>query len=704
MKRKLAIFGLCFAGAELFAANMPPLVLVPAAALLLLLLFLSVARRSRYLPLALGTAAGLCWFCLFSFAAFRPVRALAGQTVACTVTVETDATAAYQNGQLRGTLTVTSINGKSCHFKMRSNGFPAQEPGKTFTADFALADLPRDTYRASRLSRGILLQGEYTGGYKTGSDSRAPRFALYRLRQSTSALLRRWLPRDLGGLEAAMLLGDKAALPDTVQDTFRAAGISHLLAVSGLHLALLCGLFSFGHRRRFYRLLILVRAVVAVFYMLLTGLPISVLRAGIVFLLVLLGDWFYQPIDLLTLTGAAAVLLGLQNPYAPCDIGFQLSFCAVLGVQASVALTRWEEARIPGQETEGWQAQLRRAGLTLLSTVQTAALASLATLPVLVAQGLTTSGVGVLVGVLANLLTVWMLQPALVLGLAVLALQFVTIPLAIAAPLAHMASFLLAVWLRIFYALASWCAALPLARLYLPREYTLVVLALLGILALVYYAVGKFRWYLPVGVLCAVVAIVLGVQMQKGVVTMALVGTAGNPAVVCVQDGQAVVLFRGGEANLRAVRSYLADHGAAEQVLTVDLRRSGTEITFDTEDICTAQIMDAYTTQPILNGLTLDIYHTSGGNLAVVGDGRSHIAVMAGNTALSAPVAVDVLCAAGALSDSVQPAAILTTASSPRWLDQPGTERVYYGQDIPFIQLRPGRSLQIKEAEQVALQ
>ena len=149
---------------------------------------------------------------------------------------------------------------------------------------------------------------------------------------------------------------------------------------------------------------------------------------------------------------------------------------------------------------------------------------------------------------------------------------------------------------------------------------------------------------------------------------------------------------------------YLADHGAAEQVLTVDLRRSGTEITFDTEEICTAQTTGAYTTQPILNGLTLDIYHTSGGNLAVVGDGRSHIAVMAGSTALSAPVAVDVLCAAGALSDSVQPAAILTTASSPRWLDQPGVQQVYYGQDIPFIQLRPGRSLQIKEAERVALQ
>lgn len=700
MKRKLAIFGLCFAGAELFAANMPPLVLVPAAALLLLGLFLCFARRSRYLPLVLGTVVGLCWFCGFSFAAFRPVRALAGQTAACTVTVETDAAAAYQNGQLRGTLVVTCINGKACHFKMRSNGFPAQEPGETFTADFALTDLPKDAYRASRLSRGILLQGEYTGGYKAGTDSRAPRFALYRLRQNASALVRRWLPRDLGGLEAAMLLGDKAALPDTVQDTFRAAGISHLLAVSGLHLTLLCGLFSFGQRRRFYRPLILVRAVVAVFYMLLTGLPISVLRAGIVFLLVLLGDWFYQPIDLLTLTGAAAVLLGLQNPYAPCDIGFQLSFCAVLGVQASVSITHWEEAHIPGRDAEGWPARLRRAGLALLSTVQTAALASLATLPVLVAQGLTTSGVGVL----ANLFTVWMLQPALILGLIVLALQILAIPLAIAAPLVHMASFLLAVWLRIFYALASWCAALPLARIYLPREYTLLVLALLGVLALVYYAAGKFRWYWPVGALCAAVAIVQGLQMQKGVVTMALVGTAGNPAVVCVQDGQAVVLFRGGEANLRAVRSYLADHGAAEQVLTVDLRRSGTEIAFDTKDICTARTVDAYAAQTVLNGLTLDVYHTSGGNLAVIGDGRSHVAVMAGSVALTAPVEVDVLCAAGALSDSVQPVSILTTASSPRWLDQTGTERVYYGQDIPAIRLRPGRSLQIKEAQRVALQ
>lgn len=43
-----------------------------------------------------------------------------------------------------------------------------------------------------------------------------------------------------------MLLGEKSELTDEWSDTFRTAGIAHLLAVSGLHVALLCGLFAMG--------------------------------------------------------------------------------------------------------------------------------------------------------------------------------------------------------------------------------------------------------------------------------------------------------------------------------------------------------------------------------------------------------------------------------------------------------------------------
>ena len=47
-----------------------------------------------------------------------------------------------------------------------------------------------------------------------------------------------------------MLLGEKSELTDEWSDTFRTAGIAHLLAVSGLHVALLCGLFAMGQGRR----------------------------------------------------------------------------------------------------------------------------------------------------------------------------------------------------------------------------------------------------------------------------------------------------------------------------------------------------------------------------------------------------------------------------------------------------------------------
>lgn len=413
MKRKLGWFGLGFAGAELAAAILPPLVCVPAAAFLVCLALLWIKRRRDSAIPVLGALCGLAWFLVFTLVWVRPVKARAGQTVTCTAVVETDADASYSESRLRGTLRLTEIDGRAANVKVRCASFPGENAGERFTAKFALTELPDNKYRLSRQSKGVYLQAEYLGSYHPLDASRAPRFALYRLRQRWSATLRRWLPRQLDGIEAAMLLADKSCLDDSVQQAFRTAGVSHLLAVSGLHLALLCGLLGFGRKWKFYKPLILLRAAAALFYLLLTGMPVSVSRAGIVLLVALVGDFFLLPPDLLTSTSFAAILLGLQNAYAPCDLGFQLSFCAVLGVQAAAALTR----------TEQRAAQDKPAAVKALcqvaEPVQTAVLASLATLPVLVAHGMAAS----LVGVLCNLLVVWMVQPALQLGILLLVCQ-----------------------------------------------------------------------------------------------------------------------------------------------------------------------------------------------------------------------------------------------------------------------------------------
>lgn len=72
----------------------------------------------------------------------------------------------------------------------------------------------------------------------------------------------------------------------------------------------------------------------------LTGLPFSVFRAGVMFLIMLVGSLLLQPPDSLTALALAAIIIGVQQPFAPCDIGFQLSVCGVLGVLAASALAK----------------------------------------------------------------------------------------------------------------------------------------------------------------------------------------------------------------------------------------------------------------------------------------------------------------------------------------------------------------------------
>lgn len=158
----------------------------------------------------------------------------------------------------------------------------------------------------------------------------------------------------------------------------------------------------------------------------------------------------------------------------------------------------------------------------------------------------------------ANLLVVWLLGPALRLGILALVLSFVPV----LDPLFHGASLLLGIVLRLMTTLAAWCAALPVAHIALPVRYTLWVLAVFAVLAALFWRTRQLRRFVPVGFVCTVAAVMLGGTMQRDVVRLAMVGTAGNGCVVAVQNNRAVVLYRGSAVNGRAVQQYLTQNGA----------------------------------------------------------------------------------------------------------------------------------------------
>ncbi|OFX83143.1 MAG: hypothetical protein A2W99_13080 [Bacteroidetes bacterium GWF2_33_16] len=136
---------------------------------------------------------------------------------------------------------------------------------------------------------------------------------------------------------SALTLGYKADLSPEVKQSFSASGAMHVLAVSGLHVGIIFFIISnllfFLERKKYGRLLRFFLVIGALFsYALLTGLSNSVLRSTFMFSLICVGDIFARQKNTYNTIAASAFILLLINPLSIMDVGFQLSYLAVLSI------------------------------------------------------------------------------------------------------------------------------------------------------------------------------------------------------------------------------------------------------------------------------------------------------------------------------------------------------------------------------------
>jgi ComEC/Rec2-related protein len=146
--------------------------------------------------------------------------------------------------------------------------------------------------------------------------------------------LRNEIKGDEGRLSVAMLLGDKSALRSETYRDFARAGLSHYLAVSGLHVSIITGIVGFAlvkiGMKRSRRNLAL--SLFAVSYLFLLGFPISAVRAVVMLLSVFAAYTAGDVSDSLNSLGIAACAILAVTPYAVFETSFILSFCATLGI------------------------------------------------------------------------------------------------------------------------------------------------------------------------------------------------------------------------------------------------------------------------------------------------------------------------------------------------------------------------------------
>lgn len=222
------------------------------------------------------------------------------------------------------------------------------------------------------LARGAFLDVELEEVFEIAQteEGRVSRM-LSRLNRRVRAVLEVNLGRSSFGLVSGMLLGNREDVPASVRRDFSELGISHLLALSGLHLAVVCGFLerlTVGIPRRM-RCVLLIFAAVG--YAALTGFSASVVRAAVMLCAVYLSFLAGYRRDPITILALIAVGMCLVSPYRIMDVSFQLSFLAAV---ACVTVAR------KGRESK------RRGGRFLgavLDTARTGLFISLMTMPIL---------------------------------------------------------------------------------------------------------------------------------------------------------------------------------------------------------------------------------------------------------------------------------------------------------------------------------
>ncbi|GGK71953.1 ComEC/Rec2 family competence protein [Rufibacter glacialis] len=144
-------------------------------------------------------------------------------------------------------------------------------------------------------------------------------------------------PRREKALAYALVLGVQDDLDTAIRNAYARTGTMHVLAVSGLHVALLYGVLllflkPFGRDKTSRLVVFLVTVGVVWFYAFMTGLSASVLRSVCMFSLVEVGRVLRRRASILNTLAVVALALLLYEPNFLFDVGFQLSFLAVAGI------------------------------------------------------------------------------------------------------------------------------------------------------------------------------------------------------------------------------------------------------------------------------------------------------------------------------------------------------------------------------------
>ncbi len=213
--------------------------------------------------------------------------------------------------------------------------------------------------------------------------------AVAKLRWHLTGRIHAALPGSTGGIAAALITGDRGLISDDDEAALRDAGLAHVLAIAGLHMALVgLGLFwivrailaaipAVALRHPVKKWAALAALGGATFYLVISGAATPATRAYVMLAAMLVAILFDRPALSMRSVALAATVILLLRPESITEPGFQMSFAAVVSL---IAVAEWEARRQSRDEGHRRFAGLRRylRGIAITSFVGSVATAPFA--------------------------------------------------------------------------------------------------------------------------------------------------------------------------------------------------------------------------------------------------------------------------------------------------------------------------------------
>lgn len=367
--------------------------------------------------------------------------------------------------------------------------------------------------------------------------------AIHRLRQHLSLALQSRIPGQSGAFAAAILTGDRSGISAQTAENLRASNLSHLLAISGLHMGLLTGAVFAAVRgilalipfAFFYlpnkKIAALCALIAGALYLALSGWNVATERAYIMVSMMFVAVLFDRQAISLRAVAMAALLILLIRPEVLPEPGFQMSFAATTALVAVFSIVRRLNVM------RRWPKWLSGA----LTVVLSSAVAGIATAPVAAAHFNRIADLGLIANVIAVPVMGAVVMPSAVLAAILTPIGLQWIPLAIMEPAIR----------RVLY-VADTVASIDGAVTWIasPPPQTLPMIALGGLFVVLWRGRSQLLGLLPV---------ILGFVLWAGVERPSLlVSSDGGLVGRMTAEGRALNKATGGSF---AALSWLENDG-----------------------------------------------------------------------------------------------------------------------------------------------